>query len=347
MARIAKIIAVSCVVALLAGGCSNEAREPSTTPGTAPSTTASTTPSTAVRRSLEPLTVVASFGPLAEVARRVGGEEVRVINLTKAGVEAHDLELNTQQIDSLQDAALVVYLGDSFQSAVEDALKSRNGPVLNVLTKIDPLAATNESHADEGHAEEEVHGSSTGTTDDGEHGRVANDPHFWLDPIRMSSAAKAVRDTLTTIAPAGASAFATNAAAFTDEMTALDRDMTAGLAQCSSRTFVTAHSAFRYLAARYSLEQVPVAGINPDVEPDPARLAAVADLVKQKNVSTIFTEELASPEVAEAIARETGATTAVLSTIEGFTDEDVAAGATYATKMRDNLRALQKALFCS
>ena len=79
-----------------------------------------------------------------------------------------------------------------------------------------------------------------------------------------------------------------------------------------------------------------MAGISPEIEPDPARLAEVADLVKKEGVGTIFTEELVSPKVSEALARETGATTAVLSPIEGFTDDDATAGATYATKMREN-----------
>ena len=80
------------------------------------------------------LSVVASFGPLAELTERVGGSAVNVTNLTKTGVEPHDLEMNTNQVDAIQDAALVVYLGDGFQAAVDDAVRRRRGPSLDVLT---------------------------------------------------------------------------------------------------------------------------------------------------------------------------------------------------------------------
>ncbi len=302
-----KYIALLCAVTFVSGGCSDEKKVVEV--GAAGAT------------SREPLEVVAAFGPLAELAERVGGSGVNVTNLTKTGVEPHDLEMNTAQIDAIQDAALVVYLGESFQSAVEDAVKSRKGPSLELLSKVEPLEARQ--------------------ADDGEH-----DPHFWLDPIRMAAAAEAIGDALSSVDAAQAREYATNAANYGSEMKALDRELTTGLGGCKSRTFVTAHAAFGYLSTRYKLEQVPVAGISPEVEPDPARLADVADLVRTKGVTTIFTEELVSPKVAEALARETGATTAVLSPIEGFTDEDLKAGTTYATKMRENLAALQKALSC-
>ena len=270
------------------------------------------------------LSVVASFGPLAELAERVGGSAVKVTNLTKTGVEPHDLEMNTNQVDAVQDAALVVYLGDGFQAAVDDAVKSRKGPSLDVLTKIDPIPAV---------AGGDVHGD--------------HDPHFWLDPKRMAAGAESIRDELSSVDPSRTKEFTSNAAAYVAEMMALNDQFMKGLTACKRRTFVTAHAAFGYLALRYNLTQVSVAGISPEIEPDPARLAEVADLVKEEGVTTIFTEELVSPKVAVALARETGAKTAVLSPIEGFSDDDIAAGSTYATKMRENLNALKDALSCN
>ncbi len=279
---------------------------------------------TATGSGLSEISVVAAFGPLAELAQRVGGSAVRVTNLTKAGVEPHDLEMNTKQIDAIQDAALVIYVGDGFQAAVEDAVRSRKGPSLDVLAKIDPIATGPGSDA---------HGS--------------HDPHFWLDPKRMATAAQVLSDALSAVDPARGVEFATEAGNYIAEMNTLNDEFTAGLATCKLRTFVTAHAAFGYLALRYNLTQESVTGISPDIEPDPERLAAVADLVKKEGVGTIFTEELVSPKVAEALARETGAKTAVLSPIEGFTDDEIKAGATYASKMRENLTALEGALSCS
>jgi zinc transport system substrate-binding protein len=270
------------------------------------------------------LRVVASFGPLAELAQRVGGSAVQLTNLTKAGVEPHDLEMNSKQIDAIQDAALVVYVGDGFQAAVDDAVKSRKGPSLDLLTRIDPIAAEpgGDSHS-------------------------PHDPHFWLDPQRMATAAQSFSDEMSKVDPDRAKQFATNTSAYVAELKQLNDEFTAGLTTCKLRTFVTAHAAFGYLALRYNLKQVSVTGISPDIEPDPARLSKVADLMKSEGVGTILTEELVSPKVAEALARETGAKTAVLSPIEGFTDDEIKAGATYASKMRENLNVLESALRCS
>ncbi len=346
MRPIQKIAAVMLCAALALSGCSDEsavstsaetstAAETSTVGGSGVAETTAPAAGSADGALATPLTVVAAFGPLADAATRVGGSRVKVINLTKTGVEPHDLEIATDQLDAIQDAALVVYLGDSFQAAIEDAVKTRKGTSLDVLTKVDPLDTTEAGHEEEGQEE-------AGHEEEGVH-----DPHFWLDPMRMSSAAEAIGEALSSVDAAGAKEYAANAQTYRGEMTSLDAEFSAGLATCKSKTFVTAHAAFGYLANRYGLTQVSVAGISPEVEPNPARLAEVSDLVKAQGVTTIFAEELVSPKVAEAIARETGAKTGVLSPIEGFTDADIASGASYATKMRENLTALREALSCT
>jgi zinc transport system substrate-binding protein len=110
---------------------------------------------------------------------------------------------------------------------------------------------------------------------------------------------------------------------------------------------VTAHEAFGWMANRYDLRQEGVAGVDPEAEPDPERLGDLADLVEQEGVTTIFAEELVSPEVAETLAREAGGLrTEVLSPLEGLTDEQRARGDDYLSVMRDNLTKLRAALGC-
>ena len=110
---------------------------------------------------------------------------------------------------------------------------------------------------------------------------------------------------------------------------------------------VTNHAAFGYLADEYGLTQEAIAGLAPDAEPSAQRLAELKDLVEQQGVTTIFTEDLVSPKVAQTLAEEAGVRTAVLHTIEGLTDDEVAAGADYGSQMRDNLSTLRAALGCS
>ena len=105
---------------------------------------------------------------------------------------------------------------------------------------------------------------------------------------------------------------------------------------------VTSHAAFGYLADRYGLVQIAIAGLSPDQEPSSQRMGEIADYVEAHQVSTIFFETLVSPDVAEAIAAETGARTAALDPLEGLASDDV--DGDYFSIMRENLAALQSAL---
>lgn len=269
------------------------------------------------------LTVAAAFAPLAEVARRVGGDAVEVRDLTPPGVEPHDLELTPDDVDGILDADLAVVLGNGFQPAVEDAVERRDGPVLAVL---------------------DAPGISGG---DGVTSTLEDDPHVWLDPTRLAMIAGVVADALATVDAGGAADFAGNAEAYSRELMVLDDEMASGLRECDSRTLVTAHDAFGWLAHRYDLKAVGIAGISPDAEPDPRRLAELADLAVEEGVTTVFTEVLVPPEIAETLAREAGGiNTAVLDPFEGITDEDREAGSSYATVMRENLAALRAGLGC-
>jgi zinc transport system substrate-binding protein len=272
------------------------------------------------------ISVVANFYPVYEAAREVGGDRVQARNLTPAGAEPHDLELSPKQVDEILDATVVLYMGLGFQPAVEDIAKSRQDGVT-----VDVLAALS-SQLRRLQGEENVEGET--------------DPHVWLDPVLMAGIADEVRDALTRADPAGASVYARNAKRYRSEIEGLDERFREGLHDCARRVIVTSHAAFGYLAARYGLVQEPIAGISPEAEPDPRRLAELADLVRREGVTTIFTEELVSPRVAETLAREAGVRTAVLNPLEGLTSEEMGRGENYVSVMRENLDTLSAALGC-
>lgn len=272
--------------------------------------------------------VVASFYPLAFVAGQVGGDHIELDNLTTPGIEPHDLELTPRQIGAVQDADLVVY-ESGFQAAVDEAVQ-----------QAEPDDAHRVDVADLVELAEHDHGAGHG---DG-HGHTA-DPHVWLDPQNMITVTEAVAQRLTAIDQKYAEAYQKNATALVQKLEKLDAAFHHGLKNCDTRTIVTSHAAFGYLAAAYDLEQIPIAGIEPSTGPSAAQLSKITDLVRSKNISTVFTEELVSPAIAETIADETGATTATLDPIEGLNDDT--ADETYLTLMRQNLQAIQKANNCS
>jgi zinc transport system substrate-binding protein len=272
-----------------------------------------------------PVHVVASFYPLAYAAQRVGGSLVQVTDLTPPGAEPHDLELTPDQLRSIATADVVLYLGGGFQPAVSDALGDATGRAIDVSNGLRSLPVP------------------AGETEPS----LSADPHVWLDPTIYSRIVGRIEVALADIDPQGRSRFASNARAFEDELARLDEAYREGLAHCARHEIVTSHAAFGYLAARYGLTQEAISGLTPDAEPTPRRLDDLRTLVEREGVTTIFTEELVSPKVAETLAHETGATTEVLSPLETLTPSETAAGQDYGSVMRDNLAKLQVALGCS
>lgn len=267
--------------------------------------------------------VVAAFYPLFEAAQRVGGDLVRARNLTPAGSEPHDIELNSRQVDQIEDAAVLVYLGRGFQPAIEKAAERATGAKVDVLSTLSDLRRAG--------------------ADDRE---LEVDPHVWLDPRNQKAIVATVAGALSEADPANRATYEANALAYTRELDELDAAFVAGLATCQRRVLVTAHEAFGYLAARYGLTQEALAGLEPESEPTPQRMADLARRVRADGSTTIFYETLVSPRVAESLAREAGVATAVLDPLEGLTDADAKAGRTYISAMRENLAAIRAALGC-
>jgi len=166
----------------------------------------------------------------------------------------------------------------------------------------------------------------------------------WLDPANMVTAAEGVRDALIEADPDNAATFEANADELITELESLDADFTQGLASCERTEFVTSHAAFGHLAHAYDLTQVPISGLDPQSEPTTAALAEITEQVREHGLTTVFTERLASSALAETVARETGAATAVLDPIEGLSDET--SDEDYVSLMRQNLDALTKANGC-
>jgi zinc transport system substrate-binding protein len=279
------------------------------------------------------LAVLASFYPLQYVASQVGGDLVEVTSLTPPGAEPHDVELSPSQVRELGEADVLVYLS-GFQAAVDDAVTART-PANVVDAAQTPAVA----EAMAGHGADPT---EEGSGED-QHEQGGLDPHFWLDPTLLAAVAPDVAVMLAQADPDNADAYTARAEALVAELTTLDEDFTAGLAQCDQSVIVTAHAAFGYLTERYGLDQVGLSGLDPEAEPSPARLREIRDVVQENGVTTVFTEALVSPSVAETLADDLGITTALLDPVESQVDPEV----DYRGAMEQNLVALRDALGCA
>ncbi|WP_243856485.1 metal ABC transporter substrate-binding protein [Actinomyces respiraculi] len=307
------------------------------------------------------LDVSVSFYPIQYLVETIGGDAVNVTSVTPVNVEPHDFELSPADVAALEKADLVAY-ASGFQTSLDEALAQIDGPtVLDISNAVDLVHHEGVEHDHEHEGVEHDHESEEAGHDhdheseeaghdrdheseeaghDHDHADGA-DPHFWLDPERMIAAANAIEATLEKADPDNAATYQAGLAELVTTLNGIDEDYTTGLGSCERTTFVTSHSAFGYLADRYGLTQVSVSGVDPEGEPSPAELAAVKEVVQATGTTTIFTEELVSPETAQALADETGATTAVLSPMESQPE-----AGDYAAGMSANLEALRTALAC-
>ncbi|WP_373313774.1 metal ABC transporter substrate-binding protein [Kitasatospora xanthocidica] len=280
------------------------------------------------------LKVVASFYPMEFLAQQIGKEHVAVTDLTAAGVEPHDLELTAKQVGTVQKADAIIYL-KGLQPTVDQAVAQSSSKHRIDATAASPLV---DHHLDEGTDE----GAGDGHAADGhKHEGPAGDPHIWLDPTRYAAIAKSVGDEFAKADPAHAEDYKKNTDELVTKLTALDQDFRAGLKDTRTKTFVTSHAAFGYLADHYGLTQVAINGVDPESEPTPARLAAVQKAAKDNGVTTIFFETLVSPKLADTVAKDLGLKTAVLDPLEGVKDPSKE---NYLTVMKQNLANLQAAL---
>ncbi len=256
-------------------------------------------------------TVVTSFYPLQYVAERIAGRHAVVENLTQPGKEPHDVELSVRQTAEVADADVVVY-ESGFQAAV-DAAVDQSGP------------------------EHVVDAARAGRV-------VDDDPHFWLDPTRLSRVAVAVERELTAADPPHRAAYARNLRGLRLDLARLDASFERGLASCRVDTVVVSHDAFGYLGRRYGLRVVGINGLSPDAEASPAHIRQLQDLIRTRDITTVFSEELASRKLADSLAADLDIRTAVLDPVEGL--GDATADQDYLSLMRRNLAALRKANRC-
>lgn len=262
--------------------------------------------------------MVASFYPLAWAAERVGGPAVEVVDLTPPGGEAHEASLTARQRADIEQADLVLLLSVSgFQPEIERAAEDAEENVV------------------------ELPPEDAGLFHPGE-GELSADPHVWLDPAVMELVVRAVADALAERDQANAAQYRRRAADVVDELERLDRRYAMTLEGCTYDTLVVTHEAFGYLAGRYGLGEVGVAGLSPEAEPSPDRLRAVADAIERGKAGAVFFERTDEGErLGRSVAEDNGVPALPLYTLESDPEEE-----DYLSAMEENLSILAEGLGC-
>jgi zinc transport system substrate-binding protein len=266
--------------------------------------------------------VVASFYPIYEFVKKVGGDKVDVSILIPVGVEPHDFEPTIQQIQEAENANIVIYNGAGLEEWIERINTKLRVDVSNGTRLLLNNNNTNELKAN-------------------------YDPHIWLDPILAQIEVRNIRDALIKVDPKNSQYYTDNAERFIRDLSTLDSEIRTSLSTCNKTDFIAFHNAFTYFADRYGLKQHSIKGPSPEGEVLPQRLVEVITLAKELDLHIIYSEDLVDPRSAETIAQEIpNGKVLILSPIEGVNKLEQEAGIGYLDKMRQNFKNLLEGLDC-
>ncbi|MRN52850.1 metal ABC transporter substrate-binding protein [Paenibacillus monticola] len=337
--RIRHLAILSLSSLLIAAGCGNNNNNATTNASNATNAPAATT-EVPLAPVAEKLNIKVSFYPMYEFTKNVAGDLADVEAMIPAGIEPHDWEPTAQDMAKITAADILVYNGAGMEGWVDQVLDSASD------SKLVAVEASKGLQIIDGFEEEEEAPAETSNANAkaDEHEHSGLDPHVWLDPALAIQEVRIIEGALSAAAPENAEAFTANADTYVAKLEQLNQEFKDGLRDTKRKDFITQHAAFGYLAKEYGLTQVPIAGLSPEQEPSAAKMAEIVDFAKAHDVKTIFFETLVSSSVADTIAKEIGAKSAVLNPIEGLTDEDRSNNLDYLGIMRLNLEALKLAL---
>lgn len=290
--------------------------------------------------------IMTSFYPMYDFTKKIVGDEADVEMLISAGVEAHDYEPSAKDLKKLQDSDVFVYNNENMEtwvSSVETTLKEGKVETIKASEKLVLLPGTDHGHS-HGEHDEEAHEESDHDHDHEGHGHShAFDPHVWLAPSLAIKEVEEISEQLIKAYPDKKEVFTKNTEDYLEKLHALDQAYQTTLKSSGEpKSFVTQHAAFGYLALEYGLNQVPIAGLTPEEEPSPARLAKLKKYVKENNIEYIYFESNTQDGIAQTLAKEAGVELLVLNTLESLTTKEIESGKDYVSIMTDNLEALSK-----
>ena len=274
--------------------------------------------------------VVASFYPLYDFARQVGGPDFEVKCLVPPGTDPHEIEATPNAARLVADANLVLLLGLGMDGWVQKLATAEHKEHVAHLGEGIPTHKMGEALLSElAEKSERINPDEI-------------DPHVWLDPMLAQEMVKRIATQLVTIAPDWRAAIEGRRGAYLAELEKLDQEYKDAAAHFKQREVVTFHGAFGYLFSRYGLKVAGVIEEFPGKEPSAAYLRALVDVMRQLKSRVIFAEPQLSDRAAQVIAREVGGRVERLDPCETILPDSP--DATYLERQRRNIKVLRDAL---
>lgn len=283
--------------------------------------------------------VSVTFNAMKEFVEAVGQDKVEISTIIPDGTEAHGFEPKAQDLSKLSTARIFVYNGLGMEAWVDEAIQSANNENLIVVNASEGADVITKETTSDGHEDEDEHEESGGHEEEEEHDHGKYDPHLWLSLKCAQIEAKNIKDALIKADSANKDYYEKNYNAFVSQTESLYNGYNEKFQSVEKKSFVTGHAAFGYLCRDFGLVQSSVRDIYAEGEPSAQQLAELVEYCKENNITTIFAEEMASPEVSQTLANEVGAKVETIYTIES-SDGDK----TYMERQEENLDKIYDSL---
>ena len=230
--------------------------------------------------------VVTTFTVIADMAKAVAGDQLQVESLTRIGAEIHGYEPTPSDLVRAQGADLLLYNGMNLERWFEPFLKNVGSMPTVLLTEgIDPIPVASGAYANK------------------------PNPHAWMSPRNALIYVENIRRAFVELDPENAETYNTNAAAYSEQLRAIDQQLTTALQQVpkNQRFLVSCEGAFSYLAQDYGLQEIYLWPINAEQQYTPKQIQAVITAVETNNVPTVFCETTVNDDAQRQVAKATGA----------------------------------------
>lgn len=344
--KLSKIAPLFFAGALALGACSSGSNGAGSPSSVASSSSAS---------SAGALKVTTSFYPLSYLAERIGADHVAITDLTPPGSDAHGVELSPKEVAELSQSDLVLYIA-KLSPAIDDAITASGVSAVNIGESVnllpfdalgtDPHDGEDHDHADHDHedADHADHDAEAHDHDAEAHDHGTHDPHFWTDPARMILAADTVAEKLAGLDEANRATYEANAKAVKADLQALVDELKGiDATQCRTDSFLVSHKAFSYLALEAGLNQIGIAGFDPEIEPSPARIREIQDIVTEHDINTVFATSDGETKTAKAIGDDLGLKVDVLDPAATQRDPNM----DYIDVLKQDISLLRSSMGCS
>lgn len=247
------------------------------------------------------LKVVTTFTVLADMAANVAGDAAEVVSVTKPGAEIHGYEPTPRDIVRAYDADLILWNGMNLELWFEQFLSNlKDVPAATLTDGIDPISIAS--------------GSYEGKPN----------PHAWMGLDNALIYIDNIAAAMSKEDPENADVYATNAAAYKDELRATIEPLRAAIADipADQRWLVTCEGAFSYLARDFGLQELYLWPMNADQVGTPQQVRSVIDGVRANNIPVVFCESTVNTAPAEQVARETGAAYGGVLYVDSLSEAD-------------------------